>query len=214
MRPLTSRSLAVRLALLAPAVVAATLLGACGKGTSSGPNASGGSAAATGTATVPVPDGSSATPGTGASAGAGGGNGATGSGSLAKVDACKLLTSQDASAILGNPVGEGKTGNSLGIPYPSCTYSATANTFQTVGLTVFDAAATANLINQYKTQFPGLTALSGIGDAALSEADGRLVVATKGGVGCVMLRAGDVTTSANASTQLMSGICQKVFASV
>jgi hypothetical protein len=210
MRPLTSRSLT----LLVPALVAAALLGACGNGTSSGVNAAGGAGIATGTATAPVPD-ASGTGGTVATGGTGNGaTGGTGSGSLAKVDACKLLTSQDASAILGNPVGDGKTGSSLGIPYPSCTYTATANSFQTVGLTVFDAAATANLINEYKTQFQGLTALTGVGDAALSEADGRLVVATKGGVGCVMLRAGDVTTSASASTQLMSGICQKVFASV
>jgi hypothetical protein len=209
MRPLTLRSLA----LLAPAVVAAALLAACGNGASSGPNASGGSAAATGTATAPVPVGSGATGGTGNGA-TGNPGGGTGSGSLAKVDACKLLTGQDASAILGGPVGDGKTGSSLGIPYPSCTYTSTGSGFQTVGLTVFDAAATANLINEYKSQFQGLTVLNGLGDAALSEADGRLVVATKGGVGCVMLRAGDVTTSASASTQLMSGICQKVFASV
>jgi hypothetical protein len=199
--------LIVRLALLAPAVLAAALLGACGNGTSSGPTASGGSGAPTGTAPSPVPDGGGAT----GAAGAGGG---TGPGAIAKVDACKLLTGQDAAAILGGPVGEAKSGNSLGIPYPSCTYSATGNATATVGLTVFDAAATANLINEYKTQFAGLTALSGLGDAALSETDGRLVVATKGGTGCVMLRSGDVTISATASTQLMSSICQKVFASV
>jgi hypothetical protein len=196
MRPLT-----LRLAVLGPAVLAAALLGACGNGASSGSTTSSGSGTPTGIAASSLP-------------GAGTGGGATGSGALAKVDACKLLTSQDATAILGSPVGEAKTGNSLGIPYPSCTYSSTGNTFQTVGLTVFDAAATANLISEYKTQYAGLTALSGLGDAALSEADGRLVVATKGGTGCVMLRAGDVTGSASASTQLMTGICQKVFASV
>jgi hypothetical protein len=204
MRPLT-----LRLAVLAPTILAAALLAACGNGTSSGSTASSGSGTPTGTATSSVPGAEGTSTG-----GAGNGGGATGSGALANVDACKLLTSQDAAAILGSAVGEAKTGNSLGIPYPSCTYSSTGNTFQTVGLTVFDAAATANLINEYKTQYSGLIALSGLGDAALSEADGRLVVATKGGTGCVMLRAGDVTGSASASTQLMTGICQKVFASV
>jgi hypothetical protein len=201
----------VRLGLLAPAVLAAALLGACGNSTSSGLTASGGSGTPTGTATSAPPDAGSTT---GASGAAGTGTGDAGSGALANVDACKFLTSQDAAAILGGPVGGAKTGNSLGIPYPSCTYSATGDATATVGLTIFDAAATANLINEYKTQFSGLTALSGLGDTALSEADGRLVVATKGGTGCVMLRSGDVTGSATASTRLMSGICQKVFASV
>jgi hypothetical protein len=203
----------VRLALLASAVLAVALRGGCVKGTSSGPTASGASGTPADTATSAEPDAGGASVASSA-AGTGTGTGGTGSGALAKVDACKLLTSQDAASILGGPVGAAKTGNSLGIPYPSCTYSATADATATVGLTVFDAAAAANLINEYKTQYSGPTALGGLGDAALSEADGRLVVATKGATGCVMLRSGDVTGSASASTQLMSGICQKVFASV
>jgi hypothetical protein len=202
MRPLT-----LRLTLLAPALLAAALLGACASGKASGPTASG----ASGSPTSGAAAASSATPAATGSTGTGTGGGSTGTGGLGKRDACAVLTSQDAQSILGQPVGPGKDGSALGIPYPSCTYTATGGAFQTVGLTIFDATATANLINQYKQQFPDMTSLPGLGDAALSEGDGRLVVATKGGVGCVMLRAGDVTGPAGASTQLMAGICRKVF---
>ena len=200
-------------ALFAGALSATVLLGACG-GSSSGPSASGGSArpssaTSAGTSGTPAPaaTGADAT----GSAGPGGGSGGGGTG-IGNRNACKTLTSQDASKILGQPAGTGKDGSELGIPYPSCTYTATSGSFQTVGLTIFDATATANLINQYKQQFSDLVALPGVGDAALSEGDGRLVVATKGGVGCVMLRAGDVNGPAATSTQLLADICKKVFA--
>jgi hypothetical protein len=201
-------------ALVAGVLSATVLLGAC-SGTSSSPSASGGSSRPSSTASAPSASTSSGTPAPDAtgSAGTGGGSGGSGGGGsgVGNRDACKTLTSQDASSILGQPVGAGKDGSSLGIPYPSCTYTGTSG-FQTVGLTIFDAAATANLINQYKQQFSDLVTLAGVGDAALSEGDGRLVVATKGAVGCVVLRAGDVTGSAAASTQLLANICKKVFA--
>jgi hypothetical protein len=201
------RPLALRLTLLAPALLAAAVLGACSSGKSSGPHASGSPSAG---ASAGASATGSAAPDAAGTSGTGGGGG-TGTGGLGKRDACKVLSSQDAQSILGQPVGPGKDGSSLGIPYPSCTYTASGGAFQTVGLTIFDATATANLINQYKQQFPDMSPLAGVGDAALSEGDGRLVVATKGGVGCVMLRAGDMTGSASASTQLMAGICRKVF---
>jgi hypothetical protein len=213
MTPLALRSRLLVPALLAGALAATVLLGAC-SGSPSSPSASGGSSRPSSAASAP----SAATSGTPApdatgSAGTGGGSGGSGGGGsgVGNRDACKTLTSQDASSILGQPVGAGKDGSALGIPYPSCTYTGTSG-FQTVGLTIFDAAATANLVNQYKQQFSDLVTLPGIGDAALSEGDGRLVVATKGAAGCVMLRAGDVNGSAAASTQLLANICEKVFA--
>jgi hypothetical protein len=207
------RPLALRLALLAPALVATTLLGACSSGKSSGTAASGASGSPTAGASAGASSGASgAGTATGSATPDATGTGATGGGGVGKRDACKVLTGQDAAAILGQPVGAAKDGSALGIPYPSCTYTTTGGNFQTVGLTIFDAAATANLINQYKQQFPDMATLPGVGDAAVSEGDGRLVVATKGGVGCVMLRAGDVTGSVSGSTQLMAGVCKKVFA--
>ena len=221
MTPLAPRRRLLVPALLAGALSATVLLGAC-SGTSSGSSASGGSsrpssAASAATSGTPAPDvtGSTGADGSGGD-GSGGGSGSGGSGSggssVGNRNACKVLTRQDASSILGQAVDAGKDGSSLGIPYPSCTYTATGGDFQTVGLTIFDATATADLLNQYKQQFSDLTALPGVGDAALTEGDGRLVVATKGAVGCVMLRAGDVSGSAATSTQLMANVCKKVFA--
>jgi hypothetical protein len=214
MTPLALRPRLLVPALLAGALWAIALLSACG-GASSGPSASGGSsrpssAASAATSGTPAPDATGSGSDDNGSGGAGG-SGSGGSG-VGNRNACKVLTRQDASSILGQAVDAGKDGSSLGIPYPSCTYTATGGGFQTVGLTIFDATATANLINQYKQQFSDLTPLPGVGDAALSEGDGRLVVATKGAVGCVVLRAGDVSGSAATSTQLMANICKKVFA--
>ena len=215
MTPLALRSRLLVPALLAGALSATVLLTACG-GSSGSPSASGGSsrpssAASAGTSGTPAPDATGST-GSGGTGSGGTGSGGGGGSGVGNRDACKVLTSQDATKILGQSAGTGKDGSALGIPYPSCTYTATSGAFQTVGLTIFDATATANLINQYKQQFSDLVSLPGVGDAALSEGDGRLVVATKGGVGCVMLRAGDVNGSAATSTQLLADVCKKVFA--
>ncbi len=209
MTPLARRRRLPVPALLAGALSVSALLAAC-SGTSSSPSASGGSsrpraAASAATSGTPAP----AATGSGGG-GSGGGSGSGGSG-VGNRNACQVLTKQDASSILGQAVDAGKDGSSLGIPYPSCTYTATGG-LQTVGLTIFDAAAAANLLDQYKQQYSDLAALPGVGDAALSEGDGRLVVATKGAVGCVVLRAGDVSGSAATSTQLMANVCKKVFA--
>jgi hypothetical protein len=133
-------------------------------------------------------------------------------GTSAQGKACATLTQQEAASILNLPVDGGKDGSRLGIPYPSCTYSATSGTFATVGLTIFDGAAAKGLIDLYKSQYKDLSELSGLGDRALAGADGRLVVAVKGGTGCVMLRTGDAPSAADASTRAMKAICQKVFA--
>jgi hypothetical protein len=219
MTPLAPRPRLLVPALLAGALSATVLLSACG-GTSSSPSASGGSSrptsASSATSGTPAPDatggGGSGDDGSGGAGGSGSGGSGSGGSGVGNRNACKVLTRQDASSILGQAVDAGKDGSSLGIPYPSCTYTATGGGLQTVGLTIFDATATANLINQYKQQFSDLVPLPGVGDAALSEGDGRLVVATKGAVGCVVLRAGDVSGSAATSTQLMANICKKVFA--
>ncbi len=157
---------------------------------------------------------------TGAAAAAAGGSSSTGGtsgGGSAPGDfkACELLTKSAATAILGVPTDDGKDEKAFGIPYPSCTYTvaSTTSTFATVGLTIFNTPTSADgLVASYKSQYTGLTPLSGVGDTALQESDGRLVVAVKGHVGCVMLRAGDVTGSADASTKAMSAICTAVFA--
>jgi hypothetical protein len=211
--------LAARRAPLAPTVVVVAALAACAGGP--------GSTAGTGAASPSTADNraagggiasSGAAAGTASAGTAGrdpaGGRASSGAGAAAgaKVDACKVLTAQDATAILGQPVGTGRDGGSLGIPYPSCTYTATGGDLATVGLTIFDATASANLIDEYRSQYPGLSALSGVGDAAVAGSDGRLVVATKGTRGCVVLRAGDVTGPVEAATQLLAGVCRKALA--
>jgi hypothetical protein len=126
--------------------------------------------------------------------------------------ACALLTQQDAAAILGQPVDGGKDEEALHLPYPSCTYGSTGNAISTVSLTIFTGQSSASLLTKYRSQYSGMVDLPGLGDQAISEPDGRLVVGVKGDVGCVVIRVGQVKDPA-ASTKQLAAVCTKVFAS-
>jgi hypothetical protein len=178
-----------RLSLLGAALLATAALTGCSEAASSGSSA----------------------PAGGPAAASSGSTGATTGGTSAQGKACALLTKQEASTILNMPVDDGKDGSRLGVATPTCTYVATGGTFATVGLTIFDSTAAKGLIDLYKSQYKDLSPLSGLGDAALAGSDGRLVVAVKGGTGCVMLRTGDAPSAPDTSTQAMKAICEKVF---
>lgn len=150
------------------------------------------------------------TPSAGATSGAAGSPG--GSGGFAAGAACKILTAQDAQAIIGGPVGAPTDETKTGVPYPQCNYVASGTDFATVGLTIFTGAPVPGLIALWKPQYPGMAALSGVGDQAIADPTGAVVVAVKGSTGCVMLRAGTITGSPAASTKALGAICAKVFA--
>jgi hypothetical protein len=153
--------------------------------------------------------------GTAAAGGTSSTGGGNGGGAPGDYKACDLLTKSAATAILGVPTDDGKDEKAFGIPYPSCTYTvaSTTSSFASVGLTIFNTPTSADgLVASYKSQYTGLTPLPGLGDTALQESDGRLVVAVKNHVGCAILRAGDVTGSADASTKALSAVCAAVFA--
>lgn len=151
---------------------------------------------------------------TGASTGSTGGGAPAGSGktTFPPHAACGFLTAQDAQTILGGPVGDPTDETKTGVPYPQCNYVISGAGFATVGLTIFTGAAVPGLIALWKPQYPGMTSLSGVGDQALADPTGAVVVAVKGSTGCVLLRAGTISGSPSASTKALAAICTKVFA--
>lgn len=122
--------------------------------------------------------------------------------------ACSVLTKKDAATILGvqsaslTPTQTSET----------CSYAADSGDFQTVGLSLFGPPASTTLISVYRSQYDDLAPYSGLGDSALSGTDGRLVVAVKGTVGCVALRAGDPPADTVGSTQKLAALCTDLFA--
>ena len=160
----------------------------------------------------PGPGGGGNSTSTGASTGSTGGGTPGGAGStFAPHAACGILTAQDAQSILGVPVGDPTDETKTGVPYPQCNYVASGTDFATVGLTIFTGATVPGLIALWKPQYPGMATLGGLGDQAIADPTGAVVVATKGSLGCVMLRAGTISGSPAASTKALAAICTKVF---
>jgi hypothetical protein len=189
-----------RKALLAGAVIL-TLAGCSSSKTTATGTGSGSGSGTTGAGTAAA----------GGTSSTSGGNG----GAPGDYKACDLLTKSAATAILGGPTDDGKDETAFGTPYPACVYTvaSTTSSFASVGLTIFNTPTSADgLVASYKSQYTGLTPLPGLGDTALQESDGRLVVAVKNHVGCAILRAGDVIGSADASTKALSAVCAAVFA--
>jgi hypothetical protein len=131
-----------------------------------------------------------------------------GTASTAKA-ACSLFTQAEAETFFsGKPVDTPKQSSALAIN-DGCTYSTITNSINILGLDVVAGPQGQALLADATRRGITMT-LSGVGDEAHAEADGRALVARKGSVVVLLTLVGSDELDAASRTEKLAGVATTV----
>jgi hypothetical protein len=126
------------------------------------------------------------------------------------VDVCQYLTQSDAQSILGMPTGPGKLEH-VAATDSTCAYKPKTATVvgTSVALTLSTSDFVGSTISDFKSGYPGATAVDGLGHPAIRSADGAAVAVQGDKRACTVIVGVKKPADPDSFAKQLGGICRK-----